>query len=93
MSPTFKKLIPLIIVIIVFAGGYLLSDIVSQYVGGDVHVESVALQAQSVQERLNYLSVVGRFESTVRDSRFDALTSITATPAQETTGRANPFTP
>ncbi len=90
MSSSFKKIFPALVLVVIFAGGYLLSTLTGDLFGGPSE-DSVATKAQAFQARLNYLNAVSGFETTARDSRIDALTSITVDPSTESTGRSNPF--
>lgn len=90
MSSSFKKIFPALVLVLIFAGGYLLSNLAGDLFGGTA-VESVATKAQAFQARLNYLNTVSGFENVARDPRLNDLVSITATPASESVGRPNPF--
>ena len=91
MSSSFKKLLPLLAIILIFAGGYLFSELTGGIFGESMQVESVAAKAQEVQAQLNFLSTVSGFENPVRDTRLNSYVSITRVPSQETAGRNNPF--
>ncbi|OGG62733.1 hypothetical protein A3C87_01355 [Candidatus Kaiserbacteria bacterium RIFCSPHIGHO2_02_FULL_49_34] len=91
MSSSFKKLLPVLAVVLIFAGGFLISEFTGGMFGDGVQVESVAARAQEVQTQLNFLTTVSGFENTVRDARLEGYTSITKTPAGESAGRENPF--
>lgn len=91
MSSSFKKLLPLLAIVLIFAGGYLVSEVTGGLFGGSMQVESVAARAQEVQSQLNFLTTVSGFENTVRDARLDGYVVITKVPASEAVGRTNPF--
>lgn len=90
MSSSFKKIFPALVLVVIFAGGYLLSSF-----AGDIfssgESESVATKAQAFQARLNYLNGVSGFDTVAHDPRIEGLTSITAVPSEESIGRPNPF--
>lgn len=91
MSSSFKKLLPLIVLVIIFAGGYLVSELTGGFLSIPVRDESIAVRAQEIQSRLNYLSTVSGFSTIVRDERITKLTPITTRPNTEPLGRDNPF--
>ncbi|OGG59053.1 hypothetical protein A3C89_01435 [Candidatus Kaiserbacteria bacterium RIFCSPHIGHO2_02_FULL_50_50] len=91
MSSSFKKILPFLAIALIFAGGYLLSEFTGGMFGSGVAIENVSAKAQEVQSRLNFLTTVSGFETTIRDVRLDGYTRITKTPEPEESGRNNPF--
>lgn len=91
MSSSFKKLLPIIILVIIFAGGYLVSELTGGFSSIPVRDASIAVRAQEIQSRLNYLSTISGFLATVRDERIIKLIPITSQPNTEPLGRDNPF--
>ena len=90
MSPAFKKILPLIIIIALIAIGYLLSSL-NLFGNSGVSV-NVANKADELRVRQSTLDAILPFSIITSDPYAQQLHVRTALPEDTATGRSNPFT-
>lgn len=91
MSSSFKKLLPIFIVIVLLAGGFLLMNLTEGILSPSSSAVSVAEDAREFQLRLQFLSGTVDFAKMKEDARYTQLIDIYQKPVDEAQGRSNPF--
>lgn len=91
MSSSFKKLLPIFIIVVLLAGGYLLYNLTEGVLMPSTSSVSVAEDAREFQMRLQFLAGTVDFVKLSEDARYSQLIDIYRKPASEAQGRDNPF--